>query len=163
MSPCFSLKGSPFFLPSRPFQTTPFLVSILCLKQPVSFIPYSSLGSNLIAFRWFLFCAVSLLFIEGLTLFSTISPVSDPTIPCFESLFEATCLFHSLLISPIQYLCIRLVSGTRHCCCCWFGWSCKSFISLRLLQSLLPHGWSLHALSRYGTHLAGCCIAQTDA
>ena len=57
----------------------------------------------------FLLCAVSLLFTEGLTLFSTIPPVSDHTIPCFDSLFEATCLFHSLLISPIQSLCIPLV------------------------------------------------------
>ena len=102
---------------SSPFQTTPFLVSILCLKQPVSFIPYSSLRSNLFAFPWFVQCAVSLLFTEGLTLFSTNPPVSNCTIPCFDSLFEGTCLLHSLLISPIQSLCIRLVSSRRHCCC----------------------------------------------
>ena len=33
--------------------------------------------------------------------------------------------------------------------------SCRSFISRQLLQSLVLHGWSLHALSRYGTQ-ASC-------
>ena len=52
----------------------------------------------------FLLCAVFLLFTQGLTLFSTIPPVSDRTIPFFDSLFDEACLFHSLLCSAIQSL-----------------------------------------------------------
>ena len=94
------------------------IASVPCspwVEFDVSFIPYSFSRFNIFAFRWFLLCAVFLLFTEGLTLFSTIPPASNRTIPCFDFLFERTCLLHFLIISSIQSLCIRLVSGRRHC------------------------------------------------